>query len=109
MILGVVGSNSQKCPIIFFAASKQVNADVYHDRLPQHVVPLGPEDVSGQQLRLPAEFSSCQHLLDHQGVLDHLASVRHQAADSCSFRCRCQQITTQLSAFFRATKSFNKR
>jgi hypothetical protein len=39
MVLGVVGSDSQKCPIVFISACERVNAYVYQDLLRQHVVP----------------------------------------------------------------------
>jgi hypothetical protein len=31
MVLGVVGSHSQKCPIVFVGAGERVNAVVYQD------------------------------------------------------------------------------
>lgn len=39
MVLGVVGSDGQKCPIIFVDAGEKVNADVYCRLLAKHVVP----------------------------------------------------------------------
>jgi hypothetical protein len=39
MVLGVIGSNSQKCPISFVGAGEHVNAVVYQAFLRQHVVP----------------------------------------------------------------------
>jgi hypothetical protein len=39
MVLGVIGSNGQKCPIVFVSAGERVNADVYQDLLRKHVVP----------------------------------------------------------------------
>ncbi len=39
MVLGVVGSDGQKCPIIFIVAGERVNAVIYQDLLGQHVVP----------------------------------------------------------------------
>jgi hypothetical protein len=40
MVLKVVGSNGQKCPIVFIGAGEWVNADIYQDLLRQHVVPM---------------------------------------------------------------------
>jgi hypothetical protein len=40
MVLGVVGSNGQKCPIVFIGAGECVNADIYQDLLRQHVVSM---------------------------------------------------------------------
>jgi hypothetical protein len=39
MVLGVIGSDGQKCPIVFVSAGESVNADVYLDLLRKHVVP----------------------------------------------------------------------
>ncbi len=39
MVLGVVGSDGHKCPIVFIGTGEQVNADIYHDLLQQHGVP----------------------------------------------------------------------
>jgi hypothetical protein len=39
MVLGVIGSNGQKCPIVFDSAGKRIKADVYQDILRKHVVP----------------------------------------------------------------------
>jgi hypothetical protein len=39
MVLGVIGSDSQKCLIIFVSAGKRVNANIYQDLLRKHVVP----------------------------------------------------------------------
>jgi hypothetical protein len=39
MVLGVIGSDGQKCPIVFVSASERINADVYQDLLRKHVVP----------------------------------------------------------------------
>ncbi len=39
MVLGVIGSDGQKCPIVFVSAGEHVNADVYQDLLRKHVVP----------------------------------------------------------------------
>ncbi len=39
MVLGVIGSDGQKCPIVFVGAGKPVNADVSQDLLRKHVVP----------------------------------------------------------------------
>ncbi len=38
MVLGVIGSDDQKCPIIFVSAGERVNADVHQDLLRKHVV-----------------------------------------------------------------------
>jgi hypothetical protein len=38
MVLGVIGSDGQKCPIVFVSAGEQVNGDVYQDLLRRHVV-----------------------------------------------------------------------
>ncbi len=34
-----IGSNGQKCPIVFIDAGEHVNAVVYQDLLRQHLVP----------------------------------------------------------------------
>ncbi len=39
MVLGVIGSNGQKCPIVFVGAGERVNADIYQDLLQKHAVP----------------------------------------------------------------------
>jgi hypothetical protein len=39
MVLGVVGSSGQKCPIVFVGTGKEVYVDVYQDLLRQHMVP----------------------------------------------------------------------
>jgi hypothetical protein len=39
MVLGVIGSDGQKCPIVFVSAGERVNADVYQGLLRKHVVP----------------------------------------------------------------------
>jgi hypothetical protein len=39
MVLGVIGSDGQKCPIVFVSAGERVNTDVYQDLLQKHVVP----------------------------------------------------------------------
>jgi DDE superfamily endonuclease len=39
MVLGVVGSDGQKCPPIFVAAGERINAAIYQELLRQHVVP----------------------------------------------------------------------
>jgi hypothetical protein len=39
MVLGVIGRDGQKCPLVFFGAGERVNAVVYQDLLQQHVVP----------------------------------------------------------------------
>ncbi len=38
MVLGVIGSDGQKCLIVFVGAGKRVNSDVYQDLLLKHVV-----------------------------------------------------------------------
>ncbi len=40
MLLGVVGSNSQECPVVFFGIDKQVDDKVCQDLLRQYVVAL---------------------------------------------------------------------
>jgi hypothetical protein len=40
MVLGVIGRDSQKCPLVFICAGERVNGDVYQDLLRKHVVPL---------------------------------------------------------------------
>jgi hypothetical protein len=39
MVLGVIGNDGQKCPIIFVSAGERVNADVYQDLFQKHVIP----------------------------------------------------------------------
>jgi hypothetical protein len=39
MVLGVIGSNGQRCPIVFVGAGERVNADIYQDLLQKHAVP----------------------------------------------------------------------
>jgi hypothetical protein len=39
MVLGVIGSNGQKCPIVFVGAGERVNANIYQDLLQKHAVP----------------------------------------------------------------------
>jgi hypothetical protein len=39
MVLGVIGSDGHKCPIIFVGAGERVNVVTYQDLLQQHVVP----------------------------------------------------------------------
>jgi hypothetical protein len=39
MVLGVIGSDGQKCPIVFVGTGERVKANVYQDLLRKHVVP----------------------------------------------------------------------
>jgi hypothetical protein len=47
MVLGVISSDCQKCPIVYVSAGKRVNANVYQDLLRKHVVPWIQRTYSG--------------------------------------------------------------
>ncbi len=47
MVLGVIGSNGHKCPIVFVGAGERVNVVTYQDLLRQHLVPWIQQTYTG--------------------------------------------------------------
>jgi hypothetical protein len=67
MVLGVVASEGQKCPPIFVAAGKRINAAVYQNLLRQHVVPW-----------LQRTYPDGNYVFQQDSAPAHAASTTHE-------------------------------